>query len=698
MSLRPRLSSLILHPATFLLALAALAYAPFFWEHGFYWDEAPWTWIYYRLGPDALTQTFSTSRPFWGMIYQATLPLVGPHPWAWQLLMILLRWLGAVLVWKLFRCLFPNSRLPLWAAALFLVYPGLGQNFIALMYTHFYIVLNAFLLSLYFSVLAIQKRDWRWHIPALALSVVNLLTMEYFYFLEFFRLILFWFALNDPLKTRLRRAILVYLPYLSTFLLVTLWRAFFFSNQTASYSYQTLENLRENFFLGIWTLLLNMLLAFWTTVPAVWILPFEPVNATTLGLFTTIATFSLALAATILTGLYFLRVSKIENRNSILDNANLESSNNEYRITNIQSRISNLELPITNYHFILLGLLAWLLGGGAFWLVGERTLPQLHFSADRFTLSFMLGSSLILAALLGFLSRFPRLQLTLFALLIGFSVGQHFQTNTLYRRDWNTQRALFWQMSWRIPSLQPGTTVLANDFPLTVFSDNSLSGPLNWIYNGDAPGMNYILYYASVRTQEGRALGPDLKPDMAFEQYYLADTFYGNTSQMIVVNFSPPGCFRVLDPEIDPLNRLLPPDLRAAASFSKPSLIGAQNAARLPDFYAPEISRNWCYYFSQAELARQRADWPAILDLYEQVQAIGDRPNDPVENFVFIEALAHSGREQKALNLTREAYRVSREFMRPPLCALWMRIERETGPGPERDEMIASAREMLGCP
>ena len=673
-SFRQRLSSFLFHPASFLLALAALAYAPFFWERGFYWDEAPWTWIYYRLGPAALTQTFSTSRPFWGLIYQVMLPLVGPHPWVWQLLMILLRWLTAVLVWKLFSRLYPNSRLPLWTAAFFLVYPGLGQNFIALMYTHFYIVLNAFLLSLYFSLLALQKKDWRWHIPALALSVVNLLTMEYFYFLEFFRLILFWFALEEPVKLRIRRAILFYLSYFFTFLLVTFWRAFFFSNQNASYTYQTLEDLKANFFLGIGKLLWNMLQAFWTTVPAAWLLPFEPVNATTLGLFTTIAAFSLAFAATLLAGLYFIR-------------------------------ISNIELPITNYSFLLLGLFAWVLGGGAFWLVGERTLPQLHFSADRFTLSFMLGSSLILAALLGFLSRFPRLQLLLLALLLGFSVGEQFQTNAIYRRDWDTQRALFWQMSWRIPSLQPGTTVLANDFPLTVFSDNSLSGPLNWIYNSSGlqstqdldSGMNYILYYASVRTEEGRALGPNLQPDVAFEQYYLADTFYGNTSQMIVVNFSPPGCFRVLDPEIDPLNRLLPADLREAASFSKPALISAENAVRLPDFYAPEIPRGWCYYFSQAEWARQRADWDTVLDLYDQAQAHGDRPNDPLENFVFIEALAHSGRSQKALNLTRETYRYSKEYLRPTLCALWTRIERESTSGLERDEMLASAREMLGC-
>ncbi len=669
-SLRSRLLSFFTHPATFLAFLAILAYAPFFWERGFYWDEAPWTWIYYRLGPAALTQTFSTSRPFWGLIYQVILPLVGPHPWSWQLLMILLRWLTAVLVWKLFSRLYPNSRLPLWAAAFFLVYPGLGQNFIALMYTHFYIILNAFLLSLYFSILAIQKKDWRWHIPALALSIVNLLTMEYFYFLEFFRLILFWLAFEGPLKLRIRRTAFFYASYFATFLVVTFWRAFFFSNQNASYTYQTLEDLKANFFLGIGKLLWNMLQAFWTTVPAAWLLPFEPVNATTLGLFTTIAAFSLAFAATLLTGLYFFRSS------------------------NPQSPIPNPKSQITNYSFLLLGLFAWVLGGGAFWLVGERTLPQLHFSADRFTLSFMLGSSLILAALLGFLSRFPRLQLLLLALLLGFSVGEQFQTNAIYRRDWDTQRALFWQMSWRVPALQPGTTVLANDFPLTVFSDNSLSGPLNWIYNGDASGMNYILYYASVRTQEGRALASKLEPGHSFEQNYLATTFQGSTSQIVVVNFAPPGCLRVLDPEIDPLNKLLSPELREVAFLSNPASISAVNPASLPAFYGPEISHGWCYTFSLAELARQQGDWAAVATLADQAYALNEHPNDPFENFVFIEGYAHAGRWDESLALTRETYRYSKTVMRAPLCQLWQRIQRQSS----NQQAFQTAQKLLECP
>jgi len=645
-----------------LLLLALLTYAPFFWERGFYWDEAPWTWSYVGLGPAALTKIFSTSRPFWGLIYQFSLPLIGARPWAWQLLMIFFRWLSAIFVWQVARRLTPESRLPRWTAALFLVYPGLGQNFIALMYTHFYIVFDAFLLSLLLSLLAVEQKKLWLHLPALLLAAVNLLTMEYFYFLELLRLALFWRVIEKP---KSRRALRTFLPYFAVFAAVTFWRAFFFTNQNASYTYQTLENLKANFWLGSWTLLTVFARAFWESALHAWLLPFEPVNLASLGLFTAIGAFSMALAVTV--GVGVVEIKKLKT-----------------------GKILPPSPVLPPFAF---GLLAWILGGGAFWLIGERTLPQLHFSADRFTLPLMLGASLMLAAALGLFAKRPRLQIALFALLIGFSVGKQFQTNAAYRRDWETERNFFWQLAWRAPALQPGTTVLTNDLPLTAFSDNSLSGPLNWIYNGAAPGMNYMLYFASVRTQEGRALGQNFAPGQSFDQNYLAATFHGNTSQMIVVNFAPPGCLRVLDPQIDPLNKLLDPVVRDAAAFSNPTLIGGGATARLPDFYAPESPRGWCFFFSQAELARQQGDWQQAVNLHQQALALNDHANDPLENFVFIEAYAHTGQMDKARALTRETYKFSKEIMRPTLCALWKRIARDL-PG---EKMSAQIFQDLVC-
>jgi hypothetical protein len=330
-------------------------------------------------------------------------------------------------------------------------------------------------------------------------------------------------------------------------------------------------------------------------------------------------------------------------------------------------------------------------------LVGERTLPQLHFSVDRFTMPFMLGSSLILTALLGLLNKRPHLQVGLLALLLAFSAGKQFQTNSLYRHDWDTQRALFWQMAWRIPAMQPGTTLLSNDLPVTLFSDNSLSGPLNWIYS--PPGrMNHILYFASVRTTEGRALGTGLVPGIKFKQNYLATTFDGDTSKMVVFVFDPPACLRVLDPEIDPHNKLIPALLRDAAALSNPSMILPSPAAVLPEFYQPEIARGWCFDFAQAELARQTFDWQAVNQIYKRTLKNGERTNDPLEYFVFIEALAHSGDWKDAQKLTLDAYKVSKEMTRPSLCALWKRIERDTAVDQTSPAAVQQARTALVCP
>jgi hypothetical protein len=649
-----------------LFIVAALAYGLFFWERGFYWDEAPWTWIYYRLGPAALTKTFSTSRPFWGMIYQLTMPLIGPYPSRWQLFMVIMRWLSAVLVWMLLRQVWPKDQRPaLWGSLLFLVYPGLGQNFISLMYTHFYIVLNCFLFSLYLSVLALRKPERRvlLTIAALAFSAVNLLTMEYFYFLEFTRIILFWIVLDGDWKQKTRHAIITFIPYFAVMFGVTFWRLFFFENQNASYGYVTLELIRQNPSLGVATLIRSVFMAFWETVPHAWLFPFEGASVSELGLRVSVLAAILVLFSTLLIALYLFYLNRPERSN-----------------------------PVWVKELFLLGFGAWLFAGGSFWLVGIE--PQLHFSADRFTLPFMLGSSLILVALIGLVSSRPKLQYGLLSLLVAFSIGKQFETNVAYVRDWDVQRDLFWQMSWRIPSLEKNTTILTNDLPVTYFSDNSLSGPLNWIYSREGE-MDHILYFASIRLNRGL---PDLKPDLAFEQNYLAKTFYGNTSQMVVINFEPPRCLRVLDPEIDPENRLLVPLLRDAAPLSNVSMIRATPAVTMPaSLYAPEPGHGWCYYFEKADLARQSGDWEQVVELGDRAFKLDDSPNDPVERFVFIEGYTHIGDWERAIELSQVSYRVSKDYVGPLLCRLWERIEAETNESVERSAALDTIRDMLAC-
>jgi hypothetical protein len=659
------LSKRKIHPAIFLLVVAFLAYGLFFWKRGFYWDEFPWAWIYFRLGPDVLTKTFSTSRPFWGMIYQLTLPLIGPNPWAWQLIAVFMRWITALLFWMILRAMWPqHSRPALWASLLFLVYPGMGQHFISMMYSHFYIVLSCYLLSLYLTILAVRSERHRlalWAVSCL-FAAVNLLTMEYFYFLEFARIFLIWQVLEGPIKVRLRKTSLYFAPFLAIFLGVTFWRMFFFTFQNASYKYVLLDAIKADPISGLWLLAGNVLLSFWRTVFEVWIYPFYTIGMTGLGPLTLILMLVLLYVAILLVGI-FLFIQDPDQAND-RDFARRGS---------------------------LMGLVFWGLSGGSVWIIG--IVPQLNFSIDRFMLPFMLGASLLIACLIA-LIKSRRAQMIVMALLVGFAVSRQFRLEEVFRSDWVTQQNLFWQMSWRMPALEKGSILISNDIPVTYYSDNSLTGPLNWIYS--PPGeMNVVLYFASVRV--GKKL-PSLEPGHSHELYYVGPTFYGNTSNILIFNFEPPGCLRIIDPEVDGANRLLPQSLRTITQYSHEDVIGFEREAVLPrQFYGDEPPHGWCYYFEQADLARQQENWGQVVEIAKEAFTLNDHPNDPSEYFVFIEAYAHQGEWQKAIELSRIAYKTSKYYVGPPLCKLWTRIGRQTEDTPEQKVTMESVQNKFEC-
>jgi hypothetical protein len=644
-----RLNSISFTPRStvwFLLLVALLTYALFFWQRGFYWDEFPWAWIYFRLGPEMLTKTFSTSRPFWGMIYQLTLPLIGPNPWAWQLLAIMLRWFTAVLLWKILCALYPKHTKPaLWASLFFLVFPGMGQQFIAMMYSHFYIVLSALLASIYLAIRAVQneKHRWLYFAASYLLAALNLLTMEYFYFLGFGLIFIFFQLFSGTVQERVKRTALFFLPYLLLFLAVTFWRMFFFEFQNASYPYVLLDKFREDFFTGALYFVNQILLSFWRTVFEAWLLPFLTIGITGFGPLTLTLMLVLLFSGILLTGVYLF---------------------------SFKADVSDDREFARQAGWV--GLAFWGLSGGSVWIIG--VIPQFNFSMDRFMLPFMLGASILLACLVALIKN-ARLQMILVALLVGFAGSRHFQLEEVYRSDWLTQQELFTQMSERIPDLAPGTILLANDIPVTYYSDNSLTGPLNWVYS--PPGeMNLILYFASIRV--GKTL-PSVEPGLPHQLYYIGPTFYGNTDNLLVVHFEPPGCFRVIDPQVEADNKLLPPAVRDVARLSR----GAES--------------DWCGYFAQAELARQEKDWGAVIRIADLAFELNDTPNDPVERFVYVEGYAHNGDWQKAVELSKDSYRVSKSFIGPMLCRLWTRIEQETEPTPEQVAAVATAREEFMC-
>jgi len=663
-----------------LLLVCVASYGLLFRWLGFYWDEFPMIWIGQTLGSEGLGRYFATNRPFWGMIYQLTTPLLGSVPWRWQLFGLFWRWLQAVLVWALLRQVWPRRpHLAAWSSLLLAVYPGFDQQFISLLYTHFFIVFSAYSGSLLCSLYALRRPRWFWPLTLLGLllSLVNLLAMEYFLLLDALRPVLFWLALAEEepdWRRRLRRTLLAWAPYLLLFLGVGIWRAFFFPYQTQNYTPRLLLQFKEAPLAALSGLILTILADLWKVTFAAWGEALRLPDVSVLGARTTGLYALVILAALAVLLPYLLR----------LDGGQEPAPRH--------ARLSGAGPALTG------GVLALLIAGWPFWIT--RLAVGLDYPASRFTLSFVLGACLVAAGLLQALP-VPRWgKAGLLALLLALSIGMQFATANEFRRDWSTQKNLFWQLAWRAPHLKPGTTVVSNDLPLHYYSDNSLAAPLNWLYAPDnrSQTMRYMFYYPTVRLGLGLK---SLEKGIAIQQDYLAAAFHGSTDQIITIHYNPPACLRVLDPELDSQNGMLTPLMRSAAQISSRDAIlpasDAQPASRPPaSMYDPEPAHGWCYFYEKADLARQQQDWQTVVDLGEQAFQLGDYPNDPAERLPFIEGYAHTGNWTRALELSEETRRIT-PMMRPVLCALWQRIAATTPATPEQQTSLQTARSALEC-
>ncbi|MCC6146268.1 MAG: hypothetical protein IT308_01740 [Anaerolineaceae bacterium] len=660
-----------------LLGLCLVSYGLLVPWLGFYWDDIAFQWIAEKLGRAGLIRYFASARPVWGLFIRADLALLGSLPWVWQLFGIFWRWLCAVMLWIMLRLLWPQrARLAVRAALLFAVYPGFDQQFIPINFGHFFMVYTALLFSFGAMLAAARRlgRAWVWTGFGLIFSAVNLLCMEYFYLLDLLRPVLLWLVVSERVRgfrPRLRRTAALWAPYLAVFLGVSFWRAFLFENQTLGNQPKLLGLLAARPFEAAAQLAGTILKDLWQTAIQAWGEAFRLPDIAVLGARTT-AVYGLLTAGVFLFVLAYLRWLRVDGE--------------EYHP--LRTRL----IPGA------LGALALLIAGWPFWLT--QLVVGLRQPNSRFTLPFTLGAVLLAAMLLSLLPRRPGwLQTGTLALLTAFSAGYQFQVANQYRRSLDAQRQFFWQMVWRVPELAEGTAVLTNDLPISYVTDNSLTAMLNWVYapeNG-SERMSHFLYYPSLR-QDTVLQG--MQPDRAITHNYWAAVFYGSTSQMVAVDYAPPACLRVLDPEVDPENPTIPILLRKAAELSSWEwilpLTGEQTARPPAQIYGAEPVHGWCYYYQKAELARQQTDWEGVVQVGEEAFGLGEYPNNPAERYPFIEGYAQTGRWEQAVGQTAEAAAIT-PLVHPPLCRLWKRIDAHTQASTDKAAAFEQLSEVLKC-
>lgn len=637
-----------------LLALCFVTYGITLTKHGFHWDDWSIAWYTHFLGPSIFPEAYARDRPPLGYLYVLTTSLVGVSPLGWQIFAIVTRWFSSLALWWTLRAIWPAKVWQITAATfLFTVYPGFSQHYIAITYGNAYLLYAIFLLSIGTMLWALctPRRFWPFYLLSILLGAYSIFTMDYFFGLELLRPLLIWLALRERIpdqRQRIRKTGLYWSPYGLLLLTFLAWRIM---TPTARGEINFFNDLLANPLTTIWGLIQRILGDFYTTSIGAWAKVADFSDLAGLGSSVMIKMTFIVIGASVLFSLYLvlLRSPGPTDRNST---------------TKLIDRWGSGAL--------LFGLIALFVSGIPFWMTG---LPiELSFTKDRFTLPMMFGVSLVMAGLIDLITRTRWQAALLIGVAVGFAAGLHYQTSLGFYQEWLLQKDFFWQLTWRAPGIQPGALVLTADTPFYYNWDHSLSSPLNWTYAPDLEGreLPYRLY--NVESHLTRGL-PDITADMRIYQRNRLTPFDGDTSQAIVVYYRPPACLKVIDPQFDRRMPDKPRYFRDLLPLSKPELIlpfadpPAQPAA---EFFAPEPAQDWCYFFQKAELARQQGDWTLaarMADLALQTDKKILRKN-VVELIPFIQAYAHTGQWDKALQLSIEAHQTW-ENMRLMLCDIW---------------------------
>ncbi len=502
-------------------------------------------------------------------------------------------------------------------------------------------------------------------VVAIVFLIIGLFPTEYFIGMEPLRFLFIWMIVAEGTAgfgPRLRESIRQWWPYLLIWLADAAWLAYFYKSgayvsydltaaQAAPSASQAFAAFGE---------------ALWKAGAYVWV-QIAVLIGRSVSAPTSLLTLGLIVVSFLLAAFYLIR---------------LEVTNGEAR---------SFALPA-----ILIGLAGILLGRVPSFAAG---LPlTLQSSFDRFMISMMLGGSLFAAGLVELLIRDARLRAVIFAGLIALGIGQQFFNANIFRRDWQRQQEIYWEMAWRMPALKPDTAIITQQMPLDYETDFSMTAALNWIYapQGRLTSLPYAMVYSEKRL--GGIVLPSLNPDTPMRFPYRTLDFRGNTSRTVAIYVPPNGCLRVLDPALDDeqtYNRY-PNTVTGPIALSDPSriLIDAPSPALPESPFGKEPAHTWCYLYEKAELARQAQDWKKIVELMRTASAQDLSPQDAFEWLPFIEGAARAGDVQSAEQMTRKAWEQEPKLHRG-LCLLLKRL-RADGPA-EAQSMAARVAGEFRC-
>ena len=615
-----------------LLAVSAIAYLPFIGHFSYFNDDWYEMFATGTRGPMIFIDIFSVDRPARAFLMIPLYLLFGRNPFPYNVSAYLFRlFSGLSVLWSL-RIVWPQQkRLATLAALFYLIYPGFLSQPNAIDFQSHIAGLCFATFSIALSLKSVTTKNL-WRRVSLGgcsifFGLAYLSQMEYYAGYEVVRFVLLFILAGQTEKTflpRLKRAVLWYLPFIVVPLLFFTWRLFFFQDVRRQTDIGTqlgalITSPRHTILLWSTTLIQSTV----DVIALAWLVPFYGAfsNLSAVDELISLGVASLALL-----------VAWISLRNIPSDSASEDGWIRETLWAGLIIVVGGL-IPI---------------------IVANRGVDFGDLS--RYSVIGMFGAAMILVVSINRLKSFG-FQLGIILLLIGLAVITHFSNGDSYAQYADSNNMFWWQVSWRIPQIKKGTTLVVH-YPLgQAGEDYTIWSPANLIYYPDSQSQKFIqpAIYAALLNHDAVDKVLTRKGVEYDTRRGSIHTFRNYSNILLITQPTPASCVHVIDgnqPEISSYENervmLMAPysqieDVTPAVQFKTPP--------QIPFGFEP--MRNWCYYYEKASYALQVGDWQTVLSLGNQTDKLGLMPQDLIEWMPFLQAYAHSGNQARLTQLAR---------------------------------------------
>lgn len=270
-------------------------------------------------------------------------------------------------------------------------------------------------------------------------------------------------------------------------------------------------------------------------------------------------------------------------------------------------------------------------------------------SFSHYALPTSLASALLITGLVYLIKNLP-IRMGLIGLLVFLAVFTHYSNAVHAADEEQIIRNFWWQISWRVPNMLPGTTLVVN-YPSIDYGEgiDVIWGPANLIYHTDTSAVSRVhpIYALPLINDKIEGIWTGKANETIGGRNF---TSYLNYNQILVI--SQPkisSCVHVMDKEWPRTTTADNPFVLLTSEYSDINNVDINSAFTTPPFFPfkSEPAKGWCYIYQQAELALQKQVWETIIDLSRTAEQNNLRPNDPIEWLPFIQAYTHIGEVEK---------------------------------------------------